>query len=362
MGQRQKVIRVLATSDIAFDQRMLKTCTSLSKAYEVHIYSKGLIEHKSFLSHKIPLIIEQGFLFYAWFNFYLFFKLLFKKTDVILAVDLDSIPSAYLLSKLKNTSLVYDAHEFYVESPELDHRPFVKWFWEKIANFCLPRIKYNYTVCQSLVDILGEKYRTKYELIQNVPFKQKLVSRDFKDRLEGPILYQGVLNIGRGLEELIMAMPMIDKELWICGDGDISHQLKDLVSKLNLEDKVLFKGKVKPHQLKEITKVACLGINLLDGKNKNYYYSLANKHFDYMHAAVPIIGMRFPEYIRINSTYEVAVLLENLDIPNIQNNINDLLNDHKRYHLLHSNCLKSKELFSWQNEELKLLDFYKSID
>ena len=45
--------------------------------------------------------------------------------------------------------------------------------------------------------------------------------------IDGYILYQGVLNEGRGLEALIDAMPQVTARLVICGEGDLSVSLRE---------------------------------------------------------------------------------------------------------------------------------------
>ena len=74
-----------------------------------------------------------------------------------------------------------------------------------------------------------------------------------------------------------------------------------------LAKKVIFKGYVKPKELPKITAKASIGLNLLENKSLNYYYSLANKAFDYIQAEIPAIHMDFPEYRQLNQTYEVLL-------------------------------------------------------
>lgn len=114
-----------------------------------------------------------------------------------------------------------------------------------------------------------------------------------------------------------------------------------------------------PTELEQITLQATIGINLVENKGLNQYYSLANKFFDYMHAQVPQITMNFPEYKRINDIAEVAILLDDLKVETTANAINELLNNNQKYTLLQANCIKAREQFNWGVEENKLIDFYK---
>ena len=101
------------------------------------------------------------------------------------------------------------------------------------------------------------------------------------------ITYQGALNEGRGLEHAIAAMQRIpDFTLRLIGEGDLSQQLRGQARDLQLASRVEFVGFILPENLRDMTSDAMVGLNLLDERSKSYYFSLANKFFDYMHAVV----------------------------------------------------------------------------
>jgi hypothetical protein len=71
--------------------------------------------------------------------------------------------------------------------------------------------------------------------------------------------------------------------------------------------------------------------------------------------------MNFPEYKKINDEYEVAVLIDDLQITTIADAVNKLLKDEMLYTTLQQNCLKARQVLNWRKEEKKLLEFYKKI-
>jgi glycosyltransferase involved in cell wall biosynthesis len=93
----------------------------------------------------------------------------------------------------------------------------------------------------------------------------------------------------------------------------------------------------------------------------NSYYSLANRFFDYMHAGVPQICVDYPAYRQIIDQYPFAVLLSDIGSDNLAKALNELLADEQRYRELQRQCLIAREELNWQREELKLVEFYKSI-
>ncbi|WP_205127803.1 hypothetical protein, partial [Okeania hirsuta] len=64
-------------------------------------------------------------------------------------------------------------------------------------------------------------------------------------------------------------------------------QGRGLTKELDLQKQVKFLGYLDPEELRRITPQAHLGLNLLENKGLSYYYSLANKTFDYLQAGLP---------------------------------------------------------------------------
>jgi len=156
-------------------------------------------------------------------------------------------------------------------------------------------------------------------------------------------------------------MQHVNAQLHIYGDGNYFAQTQQLINQNNLTNKVFLKGKVLPTELEQVTLEATIGINLVENKGLNQYYSLANKFFDYIYAQVPQITMNFPEYKRLNDYAEVAILLDDLKVETIANALNELLNNNQKYTLLQTNCIKAREQFNWEVEEKKLIEFYKKV-
>ncbi len=57
---------------------------------------------RDYQTHRIKLLFNKGFLFYAEFNFRLFFWLLFKKSSVYHSNDLDTLLAMWIVAKIKN--------------------------------------------------------------------------------------------------------------------------------------------------------------------------------------------------------------------------------------------------------------------
>jgi glycosyltransferase involved in cell wall biosynthesis len=358
-----KEIYFCVTNNISYDQRMKRICSSLSRAgYAVTLvgrHTKGSppLDQTSYRQVLLNCFFQKGKMMYLEFNLRLFIYLLFRKPDCIVAIDLDTIIPCYYISVIKKIPRVYDAHEWFSELKEVVTRPRIKKIWLAVEERYLPRFKHGYTVSASIAAAFSEKYGVNYELIMNTP----LPSANIKAETRPYLLYQGAVNEGRGFEWLIPAMNKVDMPLWICGEGNFSEACRLLIRNHGLEHKVIMKGYVSPAELAEITASAYAGINLVEPVGKNQIFSLANKFFDYIHAGIPQLTMKFPEYERINDQYHIAVLIDKLDAEIIARQLNNLLGNEVLYSTLKSNCARAAENLNWLNEEKKLIRFYMKI-
>lgn len=364
-----KHILCTVINDLTYDQRMIRICTTLAEnGYKVTLvgrilpHSKPLVE-RPFAQKRIQCLFNKGKLFYIEYNFRLLIMLLFTPFDVVCPVDLDTLVPGYTISRLRKKKCVYDAHEYFTELPEVVGRPVVKSIWEWVANRIIPRLTFAYTVGNSLAAVFQQKYGTPFEVIRNVPKLSELPLPDHRQKLEPHVIfYQGALNEGRGLEQAILAMKQIEgAQFWLAGEGDLSEHLREMVREEGLDKKVIFLGYVTPEALKEITPKVTIGLNLLENKGLSYYYSLANKTFDYIAAGIPVIQMNFPEYRYLNDQFEVAILISSLEVADIRSAILLLLNDPEFYEKRKSACKEAAKANNWEIESLRLLAFYKRV-
>ncbi len=361
---KQKHIILTVTSDPNYDQRMIRICTSLHNAgYNVTLVgrerpnSKALIE-RPFKQVRLKQRIDSGKLFYLTYNIKLLFYLLLQKADALCAIDLDTILPVYYTSILKGVKRVYDAHELFCEIEEVASRPAIQKLWYAIERHTVPHFKYGYTVNQSYVEEYNKLYNVNYAIVRNATILKPIGIVVQKEKY---ILYQGAVNKGRCFEQLIPAMKKIDCKLVICGEGNYYQEAQEMVMELGLENKVIFKGYIPPHELPNYTRNAYIGITLFVATSRSNELSLANRFFDYMHNGVPQLCAAYPEYEKINSEYEVAKLLSDITPDSIADALNELLTSIDYYNRLKSNCLLAREEYCWQNEEKRLLNVYQRL-
>jgi len=360
-----KRIYFTVTNDLVYDQRMQRICTSLAEeGYVVTLVGRRLpnspnLPVRKYVQKRIYCWFKKGKWFYAEFNIRLFFFLLFSKMDAICAIDLDTILPVLKVSQWKNIPRIYDAHELFSELKEVISRPSVQKKWLLIERKAVPKFQLGYTVSESIAQEFHKRYGVHYATIRNVPILKEHIFSEHKTTKF--ILYQGAVNEARGFEYLIPAMKQIDCKLIVCGDGNFMPQLKALIEENNVTEKIELKGMLPPEELIAVAQQATIGIALAEKEGLNQYLALPNKFFDYIHASLPQVTMCYPEYEKINKQYEVAVLIDSLDVNLIAKSINALLADESLRKRLQYNCSKAKEELNWQKEQKRLIEFYNQI-
>ncbi len=359
-GNRKKII-VSVTNDLVTDQRVHKVCATLhATGYDVLLVGRELKDSapvkRAYETFRIRLIFKKSFFFYAEYNIRLFFYLLFSRAELLLSNDTDTLLPNYLVSRLRHIPLIFDAHELFTEMPEVIHRRFVKSFWGGIENLIFPQLKYCYTVCQSIADIYNQQYAIQMQVVRNIPPARVDENKQSSIRIEADgrkvLLYQGAVNIGRGIEWIIDAMPLLDGYVfYIAGDGDVMQEMRERVKKQQVEDRVVFLGRIPFEDLSSYTACADIGVSLLENNGLNYYYSLPNRIFDFIRKKVPILATDFPEIRKIIAAYEVGKLVVNHEPEYLASVIRAMVAEEKN----EAGFAKANAELTWENESEILL-------
>jgi glycosyltransferase involved in cell wall biosynthesis len=201
-------------------------------------------------------------------------------------------------------------------------------------------------------------------VIRNLPFKTKefFQVKDIKKEGINLIIYQGAVNVNRGIEPLIEAMQFLDDtKLCIIGDGDVFDDVVLKVRALKLEDKVTLLGRIPLELLPYYTFQGSLGVSLEENVGLNYKYALPNKLFDYINAGLPVLTSNLPEMQAIVTKYKVGETLSEITPKAISKKLNELFSNKAKLATYAGNSLKAKEELCWENEKQKLYAFIKEI-
>ena len=317
--------RVQRVANLLTDQGMDVTCIGRRRKWS------PALEGKRFKHTRFRLVFNKGPLFYLFFNLRLFIKLLFvPHPELFIANDLDTLPAVYLAAKIRRVRLIYDSHEFFTQVPELIERKRVQAIWKLIESWLLPRIDYALTVSYPIAEIYRRLYGTRFRVVRNFPEHRKVIPGDINSEESPIVIYQGALNVGRGLELMIESMKHLEGvRLLIAGTGDIESDLKNLVDEQGLSEQVIFMGRLEPQELVPLTCKAKLGISLEEDLGLNYRYALPNKMFDYIQCRIPVLCSHLPEMAKIVESYGIGVAIRNRDPENIARVIRFMLEEHE---------------------------------
>lgn len=366
----KKKITVSVISELTTDQRVIRICNTLQRmGFDVTVIARRFkdslpLDNYDFTARRIHCIFRRGFLQYAEFNTKLFFRLLFCKTDYLLANDLDVLVPNYIVSTFRGKKIFYDTHEYFTGVPELTASPLKKRIWKFFEDSIFPRLPVVYTVNDSVKQKYWAQYGNDITVVRNLPVTTDVSPVPLPAGWEGQVilLMQGVgINPGRGGLELLEALRFLPAHfrLVYIGGGTQWQTLLHKRREWNLEHRVDMIGKIPPAELKRYTPRATLGFSLDGFENDNYLFNLPNKIFDYIHAGVPVVATAIPEVKRIIEQYECGICLDSLEPQYMATQIIRLMNDKQQYEQFKNNThLAAKEL-CWEKEESKLIALYR---
>lgn len=356
------------TNDLITDQRLIKTCECFNElGFDILLIGRKLKPVQEvkfpFKTYRLNLLFNRGFLFYAEYNIRLFVKLVFLKKQILFANDLDTLAANYLASKLSSSKLIYDSHEYFTEVPELVARPQIKWFWTRLENYIFPKLKNVITVNHKIAEAYASKYHVPITVVRNVPKLQankSNASLNIRKDNHKLIIYQGALNMGRGLELMIQAMPFLENHLLIIvGQGDLDTPLRAQVNRLHLQDQVIFLGRKRPNELVDITKQADIGISLEEDVGLNYRYCLPNKIFDYIRAEIPVLVSDLPLLKELIADFEIGQTVIAREPEVVAKQIKEIIRHQSKYK---KGLQKAIKTYHWEREKKVLIDFINNID
>ncbi|MBL7940019.1 MAG: glycosyltransferase [Flavobacteriales bacterium] len=316
---------VTVTNDLSTDNRVHRTCTVLLElGYEVLLVGRklpgSLPLDRPYATRRMRLLFRKGALFYAEYNIRLFLLLLFSRSSLIVANDLDTLLASFLASRLRGKQLVYDSHEYFTEVPELVERPRVRSVWLAIERWIFPKLERVITVNESIAKAYGERYGKVLAVVRNIPMPRDLGPLPTRAELDLPtdrfiLIMQGSgINVQRGAEEAVLAMrDQPNCLLLLVGGGDAWPTLERMVQENALQDRVRMLPRMPYERMMQCTRNADLGLSLDKDTNLNYRFSLPNKLFDYFRASIPVLVTDLPEVAGIVRQYDAGIVLQRPD-------------------------------------------------
>lgn len=357
-------VAVLVSNDLTYDQRVSKICDSLQhKKWEVQLVGVLKTEstsiQRTYSTNRLRVFFSKGPLFYFMLNVRMFFYLLFHKTEIIWANDLDVLWPAVFMKRIRGTKIIYDSHEYFTEAEGLTGRERIKAFWTRIEERCIPHVDLFITVNESIAEIYRNKYKREVFVQRNMPILVEDESeREELFEVKTVVLQGAYIDPDRGGMELVEAFQYLEGiQLLIVGAGRDLENIKRRIVELQLEEKVKVLPRMSYLELKQLTQRVHLGVSLDKPLHLNYTLSLPNKLFDYIHAGVPVLVSNLLEPARIVNEYGVGEVVSEVTPKAIAVGIQIVLNS-PSYNEYKTATKKAKSALHWQADFDKL-DFSK---
>jgi glycosyltransferase involved in cell wall biosynthesis len=289
--------------------------------------------------------------------------------EVFHAHDLNTLPVASALATRTGAPLIYDAHELYPDISTLSRLE--SRVWRLIERRLIGTADEVLTVCESISEVFSQRYSiSPPTVLLNAPRPRGLEpSADNDDRelfrelgLDAAlpvVLYQGGFSPHRGLRTLVLSMhELTDGILVLMGWGSLEAELRSLVDRSGLEQRVLIAPPVPQSEVLTYCRQATVGVIPYEPRGLNNLFSTPNKLFDFMMAGVPVVGTSLPEMDRFILGCDIGVTVPPSDPAQLGTALRELIADPQRRHRMSENARAASRRFSWDVESAKLVDVY----
>ena len=364
------------TNDLVTDRRVDRHCRTLMEAgYEVLLIGRQLPEsaevERPYPTHRMVLHHRRGPLFYAEFNIALANYLRSQEVDVVWANDSDTLPGCWLAARRQRARLVMDAHELFPELPEVIHRPLIRLAWKAINRLFMPQCDALLTVCNSFADYYKQHLGVEMTVVRNVQAESGKWKAESDAAAPGLLstfhfplsthilLYQGAVNVGRGVDWAIDALEWLpDCCLVVAGGGDLIEEMKTYAAAKSWADRIVFLGRLPHEELDRLTPQADVGLLMLEDMGLSYHLTLPNRVGDFVAAGVPLVVSDMPETVAVVRQYDIGEVIDGTGAKPLAEAVKRLL---ARWSMLdtaerEARFAPAQKDLNWDNEKQKLIN------
>ena len=384
-----KNICIISFSSIETDRRVKREIFAAMNYFEVTVIGygnwtppKNVIFHKLTKTKKISL---KQFFYYIFLILGKISPLFYEKAywvkpeyrkaleilknnkfDIIHANDWDSLPVSAIGFKYMENKIIFDAHEF--TPAQNENNLLIKFFIKPYKEFLLKKyfsksMKF-ITVGRYISDLYKDFLGVKESIIiLNVADYVRANFHNTSNNLIN-IIYHGIATPGRNIESIIELLNYLDNRFVInlmLLPGPFIRYYNNLIQKYSkkYEGRLIFHEPVPDNEIISKINAFDIGIPLLIASQKNNYYALPNKFFDYIIAGLCVVVTPLPSMAEFVIKGNIGIISKNFDLYSIAQDINKLtpaeIDRFKRNSLKYAKQMNSKK------EMEKLINVYFSV-
>ena len=292
-----------------------------------------------------------------------------SRADVYEANDLPPLLPAVVSARLRGKPVVYRAHELWSEAT-----PNVRFaaFWRFMERSLVPRCDYVVTPEENRSRIyeaeLGAR-RPPITVRNCPPYRPPIASSRLRDELRRRgircstiVLYQGLVDSGRCIEEIAQATRFFDDGVVLVIMGTGFGKWASPATALAGYERIVVLPPVPYKELVPYTASADIGILLYRNDCRNNYYCAPNKLFEYMMMGLPMIAANYPGMLPLVKGEGVGLCVDPESPKAIAAFVNLLAADPDRRERMRGNGLRlSRDRYNWEIESPPLLQLYGSL-
>ncbi len=289
------------------------------------------------------------------------------KADIYIAHNLGAIAAAVAGAKKHKARAGFDAEDFH-RGEYQDQNSKECLLVKKIEDTYLIKVDFVTTASP----LIAEAYKALYIglnciTINNVFSKKFLQKRFLKKTTEPLTIFWFSQKIGpkRGLETVIKVIEVLKEkckiELYLLGSvsKEYSHELSNYLK----SDVLHFIKPVLPENIFTEAAKYDIGLCVEDPHNENRDICLTNKLFTYLLAGNCIIFSNTKAQAAFFNSYpDVGFLYDSKNETQLENILYDLATDNRKLYAAQKSSLEMADnIFNWENESKKLIQFINSI-
>lgn len=371
-------------ADYPWDVRVEKTCRALTEAgHDVHIIARNKAwrdereVRPEGTVHRMPRWRTVGQRADRLLGFPAFFSprwwsLISRVVrevgaDVIIARDLPLCPTALAVGARHGVPVILDMAEDYPammraiwtagRATPIDYLVRNPRAVEVIERYCLRRAARTWVVSEYLRDQLGAEYgASRFVVVGNTPPRANtdvVAPRPERGWLE--IVYLGLLEIPRGIAELIDAVALLDArgvavKLRLIGTGRDAELFHAQARALGLTDDVIeFLGHVPYTEALPLLAAADIGAMPLH-RNEHMDSTIPNKLFDYMSVGLPVLTSDVTASAALVRTLDVGEVFTSGSAESLADALERLRDGGRRAGMAERGRRAVRDVYNWEND------------